>query len=57
MVADAVFVRSDTLDAVIVTTPAPLGAVNVTGVPEALVGEEKDPPVVEPVEEKDQLTP
>ena len=57
IVAEADLDGSDTLVAVMVTTPAPDGAVKVTGTPEALFGDEKDPPAVEPVDENDQATP
>jgi len=50
-------VTSVTLVAVIVATPAPLGAVNVTAVPEALVFDENWPPAGEPVEVKAHVTP
>jgi len=52
MVAVAVFKPSATLVAVMVTTPADDGAVNVTATPERLVVEEKEPPPLE-----DQVTP
>ena len=52
MVAIAVFEPSATLVAVMVTTPADDGAVNVTATPERLVVEEKEPPPLE-----DHVTP
>ena len=48
---------SPTADAVIVTTPAADGAVNVTALPDVLLVGEKPPPLVDPVELKDQVTP
>jgi hypothetical protein len=51
-VAVAVFDPSARLVAVIVTTPAVAGAVNVTALPEVLVVGENEPPPVD-----DQITP
>ena len=56
-VAVAVFDGSATLVAVMVTTPAAEGAVNVTALPEVLLVGENPPPVVAPVEVNDQATP
>jgi hypothetical protein len=42
---------------VIVTTPAALGAVNVTAFPEVLLAGENPPPLVDPVDENDHVTP
>jgi hypothetical protein len=52
IVAVAVFELSATLVAVMVTTPADDGAVNVTATPERLVVGKKEPPPLE-----DQVTP
>jgi hypothetical protein len=52
IVADAIFELSARLVAVIVTTPAEAGAVNVTALPEVLVVGENDPPAFE-----DHVTP
>jgi len=57
IVDEALLLGSDTLVAVMVTTPAIEGAVKLTGVPERLFGEENDPPAVEPVEVNVHLTP
>jgi len=57
IVAVASFDPSATLVAVMVTTPAAVGAVNVTGFPEVLVVGANPPPLLEPVEVNDHTTP
>jgi hypothetical protein len=57
IVAVAVLEPSAMLVAVIVTTPAEVGAVKVTATPERLVEIENPPPDIDPVEVNDQTTP
>src|SRR5882762_6484976 len=57
IVAVASFDPSATLVAVMVTTPAAVGAVNVTAFPDVLVVGTNPPPLVDPVEVKDHTTP